>query len=67
MEGFQAYETFIELTPQNGVWAKKGSAWEERRLSTTQLIASPASVTYNARGGVIQPSEKKGFRVNLTL
>jgi hypothetical protein len=67
MEGFQAYETLIELTPQNGVWAEKGSVWEERRPKTNQLIASPDSVTYNAKGGMSQPSEKKGFHVNLTL
>ena len=67
MEGFQAYQTIIELTPQNGVWAEKGSVWEERRPSTNQLISSPASVIYNAKGGVSQPSEKKGFHINLTL
>jgi hypothetical protein len=67
MEGFQTYEAIIELTPQNGVWADKGSVWEERRPSTNQLPSSPASVTYNAKGRVSQPSEKKGFYVNLTL
>ena len=68
MEGFQAYETIIELTPQNGVWAEKGSVWEERRPATNQLTtSSSASMTYNAKGRVSQPSEKKGFHVNLTL
>ncbi len=67
MEGFQAYETIIELTPQNGVWAQNGSVREEHRLSTNQAISSPPSVTYNANGILSQSSEKKGYYVNLTL
>ena len=67
MEGFQAYETIIELTSQNGVWVQNGSVREERRPSTNQLTSSPASMTYNAKGRVSQPSEKKGFYVSLTL
>ena len=67
MKGPEVYETIIELTLQDGLWAQKGGVWEERRPSTNRLAASPASVTYNARGRVSRPSQKKGFYVSLTL